>query len=74
MLRNKTIRASPEAYSTFEWKREKFSFTKETIDKWNESNTVKYDGKTIGEFQVHNNRVCFKFRFQMQNLIDLLNI
>lgn len=60
--------------STFEWKREKFSFTKETIDKWNESNTVKYDGKTIGEFQVHNNRVCFKFRFQMQNLIDLLNI
>ena len=33
---------------------------------------VKYDGITIGEFQVHKNRNCFKFRFNMQNLLNLL--
>ena len=56
----------------FVWERDKFAFTKSTIDEWNESNTVKYDGTTIGEFQVHANRNCFKFRFNMKNLIDIL--
>ena len=42
------------------WEKEKFTFTRQTIEKWNESNTVKYDGISIGEFQVHNNRNCFK--------------
>lgn len=50
----------------------KVSFTKPKIEQWNESNTVKYDGLTIGEFQVHNHRSCFKFRFQMANLLMLL--
>ena len=59
---------------SFKWDRSHFSFTKEKIEDWNESNTVKYDGITIGEFQVHSGRVCFKFRFNMPNLITLLNI
>lgn len=54
------------------WEKSKFSFTKPTIDEWNESNTVKYDGLTIGEFQVHKNRDCYKFRFQLENLLKLL--
>ena len=56
----------------FKWEKDKFSFTKPEIGQWNESNTVKYDGLTIGEFQVHNHRSCFKFRFQMANLLMLL--
>ena len=56
----------------FKWEKDKFSFTKPNIEQWNESNTVKYDGLTIGEFQVHNHRSCFKFRFQMANLLMLL--
>ncbi len=56
----------------FDWKREQFSFTKDTVELWNESNTVKYDGLSIGEFQVHKNRNCFKFRFNMQNLLSII--
>lgn len=55
----------------FVWEREKFTFTK-SIEEWNESNTVKYDGLSIGEFQVHTNRNCFKFRFNMKNLLDII--
>ena len=56
----------------FTWEREKFTFTRPTIDEWNESNTVKYNGMSIGEFQVHTNRNCFKFRFNMKNLLDII--
>ena len=37
---------------------------------WNESTTLKYKGKTIGEFQVHNHRDCIKFRWNHKNLMD----
>jgi hypothetical protein len=47
-----------------------FTFTK-TCENWTESNTVKYAGKTIGEFQSHNNRNCFKFRFAFNGLLFL---
>ena len=57
----------------FEWDETKFSFTKSSIEEWNESNTVKYDGLTIGEFQVHTHRSCFKFRFNLSNLLALLH-
>ncbi len=53
------------------WDKSKFSFTQTALS-WNESNTVKYDGISIGEFQVHQNRDCFKFRFNMQNILKLL--
>lgn len=56
----------------FVWEKEKFSFTKSTLEEWNESNTVKYEGISIGEFQVHQNRNCYKFRFNMQNLLKLI--
>ena len=51
------------------FKKENFSFTK-TLENWNESNTIKYSVSnnekpiSIGEFQVHKNRNCFKFRIQ----------
>ena len=51
-----------------EWEKDKFSFS-QTLASWNESNTVRYNSVTIGEFQVHNNRDCFKFRFNMKNLL-----
>lgn len=44
-----------------------FSFTR-TLETWNESCTVKYQGISIGEFQIHKNRDCFKFRFIMPGL------
>lgn len=39
---------------------------------WNESNTVKYSNVSIGEFQVHNKRNCFKFRFNMDGINKLI--
>jgi len=44
-----------------------------TLEKWNEGITVKYNGKSIGEFQIHNNRNCIKFRFYMNNLLNMIN-
>lgn len=55
------------------WKKELFSFSKKDIEHWNESNTVYYNGVTLGEFQVHKNRNCFKFRFNFSNLVKILN-
>lgn len=63
---------SKDDIKEFIWERDKFTFTKSTVEEWNESNTVKYDGVTIGEFQVHQNRNCYKFRFNMKNLLDIL--
>ena len=54
-----------------EFKKENFSFT-QTLDSWNESASLKYNNITIGEFQVHKNRNCLKFRFNMNNLLKLL--
>lgn len=50
------------------WEESKISFTK-NLATWNESCTVKYDQVTIGEFQVHNHRNCFKFRFDGRGLV-----
>ena len=57
---------------SFKWIPSKFSFTKSDTHSWNESNTVKYDGVTIGEFQIHTHRSCFKFRFHLANLLELI--
>jgi hypothetical protein len=56
-----------------------FTFTK-TIDNWNESATMKVEYKiddkkivlSIGEYQIHNNRNCIKFRFDLKNLLKYL--
>lgn len=65
---------SKDDIKEFIWKKEKFTFTKSTLEEWNESNTVKYDGISIGEFQVHQNRNCYKFRFNMKNLLSILQL
>lgn len=54
------------------WDIRKFGFT-QTEDSWKESCTLKYDGITIGNFQVHNNRDCFKFRFDMRGISRLID-
>lgn len=56
------------------WDPTKITFTRPTVLDWNESNTVKYeyDGVAIGEFQVHNNRDNFKFRFNMSGIAKLM--
>ena len=54
------------------WDVSRFSFT-QSIDSWNESCTLKYRGMAIGNFQVHSNRNCFKFRFNMDNIMNLIN-
>jgi hypothetical protein len=51
------------------WEKSKFTFT-QNLASWNESCTVKYDGFSIGEFQVHNHRRTFKFRFNVNGLIQ----
>lgn len=48
----------------------KFSFTR-NLENWNESCSVKYNSKTIAEFQVHNNRNSVKCRFHMGKLLNL---
>lgn len=54
------------------WEKEKFSFSKKTKEDWNESNTLYYHNVSIGEFQVHKNRNCYKFRFNFQNTMQLI--
>lgn len=49
------------------------SFTR-SLNTWNECNTVKYNGISIGEFQVHRNRNCLKFRFNIAGVLRLLDI
>lgn len=53
------------------WDRAYITFTR-TLDGWNESNTVKYRGISIGEFQAHSNRNCLKFRFELNGISKLL--
>lgn len=47
-----------------------FSFTHDWTMK--RSNTLKYDRKSIGEFQIHGNRDNIKFRFNMKNLVKFM--
>ena len=53
------------------WDNSKFSFT-QSLENWNESNTLRYCEISMGEFQVHRNRHCFKFRFNMKGVMELL--
>jgi hypothetical protein len=63
-----TVRLYEKSHSPI-WDMTKISFT-QNLASWNESCTVKYSGISIGEFQVHNNRNCFKFRFNIGGLIE----
>lgn len=55
--------------------------TSKTIKDWNESNTIYVNyvdrqqcSKTLslGEIQIHNNRDCIKFRFNVDSLVDMI--
>ena len=39
--------------------------------KWNESSCIMINNITIGEFQIHNNRDCIKFRWCFEKLLNL---
>ena len=54
------------------WNREDFSFTRDSLDTWKESTTVKYKGISMGEFQIHKSRNSYKFRFDMKKLLIIL--
>ena len=41
--------------------------------KWNESSSISINGVTIGEFQIHNNRDCIKFRWAFEKLLELFS-
>jgi len=53
------------------WDKAHISFTKPAAELWNESNTIKYHGVTIGEFQIHTARDNFKFRFNIKGITEL---
>jgi hypothetical protein len=46
-----------------------FTWTR-TLNRWNESNTLKANGKTIAEFQIHTHRNSIKMRFDLKFFID----
>jgi hypothetical protein len=50
-----------------------FTFTR-SMKFWKESTTVKYNNISIGEFQVHKNRDCFKFRFNINGIVKAFNL
>jgi len=51
------------------WSAKNLTFTKNG-DAWKESSTLKANGKTICEFQIHNHRNNVKFRWNLKNLIE----
>lgn len=53
------------------WNPHLISFTK-TLHTWSECNTLKYDHISIGQFQVHKNRNCLKFRFNLAGILELI--
>jgi len=49
-----------------------FTRTNNSDKKWDEGTTLKYNNISIGEFQIHKNRNCIKFRFFMRNLLKFI--
>ena len=54
-------------------KKKEFSFT-HGIENWKESTTIKYKKVSIGEYQIHKNRDCIKFRFNFKNMLNFLKV
>jgi hypothetical protein len=73
-LENDTLKWQHHSRSSInfnKWESDKFSFTRD-LQEWNESTTIKYDGKSVAEAQIHSNRSGIKFRFDLKNLFDFL--
>tara|TARA_Y100000590_G_C15732625_1_gene1017559 strand:- start:2959 stop:3306 length:348 start_codon:yes stop_codon:yes gene_type:complete len=60
-----------ESIPNLEWEIGNFQFTR-GLEDWNESTTIKYNGISIAEFQLHNHRNCYKFRFHILNLFNVI--
>jgi len=58
-------------FEGFTWNKSLFTFTK-SIETWNESCTVKYNGNSIAEFQIHKGRNAAKFRFRIKALVGII--
>jgi hypothetical protein len=57
-----------------EWLKYDISFSHIIKNKeWNESTCISIDNITIGEFQIHNNRDCIKFRWVFEKLLNFFN-
>ena len=61
-----------ETLDTPEWNVEEITFTR-TLEEWNESNTIKVNGVSIGEFQIHNHRKCAKFRWNFKTVLNIMS-
>jgi hypothetical protein len=61
------------AAKAIDWDKKKITFSKQNLKDWNECNSVRYEGMNIGEFQVHNHRDCYKFRFNFANLKKIID-
>lgn len=48
-----------------------FTFSR-SLENWNESITLKYKDISIAEIQIHRKRNCVKFRFNMKNVLELI--
>ena len=60
--------------TNIKWEKEEFTFTRDTLQTWKESTTLKYRGISLGEFQVHRTRNSYKFRFNMKSLLKVLEL
>lgn len=54
------------------WDPNLISFT-QTVNSWSECNTLRYNCISIGQFQVHRNRNCLKFRFNIAGILKLID-
>jgi hypothetical protein len=54
------------------WSENEIEFSHNKKNKvWNESSSISINAITIGEFQVHNNRDCIKFRWAFDKLLKM---
>jgi len=56
------------------FERSEITFTKNTVESWVESNTIKVSGITIMEMQMHKNRPGYKIRLHSQNFPQFIQV
>jgi hypothetical protein len=72
--KHKDICLFVETLSSIEWNLQTIEFSHIKKGKpWNESSTISINGKTIGEFQIHNHRDGIKFRWAFENILSLFD-
>jgi hypothetical protein len=68
--KHKNILKFVKAKNEINWNEYLIEFSHKKKNKeWCESSTISIAGKNVGEFQVHNNRNCVKFRWFFENLL-----